>query len=165
MGRFQKIIAKSLRCHLVQAFAIMMSVIFVASCDIAYSPMFCNGFEETVNVTVVWQGSDRRNIGTLNSSECKALDVSLAYERSSITKFTPVDGYGGAILIHSISGHLMGRYEVPTNTGLWAMGHSPNWLISEEGFFHIAHDLESDWRNNVPAIQKRASLKLSNSVR
>lgn len=149
----------------IQAFIAMVLCISVSSCDVGYSPALCNGFGETVYVAAVWQAGNRRGTATINSSECKALDVISTDKQDIPDEFRAPDGYVGVIRVFSVSNELLGRYLVPTHMALWGLGRSPHWLINREGVFHIAGDLESNWGNNIAAIQKRASAALANSTR
>jgi hypothetical protein len=138
----------------------------VSSCDVVSSPVLCNGFGEAIYVTTEWKGSDRMGTATITSSQCKALDVISADKLTTSDEFRAPDGYVGIVRAFSVSNELRGRYLVPARMNLGGLGqHSPRWLINREGLFHVAYDLEPDWKNNVAVIQKSATISLPNTAR
>jgi len=157
---------KSTWTFVIQAFSALALCISVSSCDVDYSPLFCNGFSDTVYVTAVWKGGNKSGTAIINSSECKALDVISTEQQDIADEFRATEGYVGIIRVSSVSSELIGRYLVPSHMALRGLGrHSSHWLLSREGLFHIARELESNWENNIEAIQKQTTADLQNSIR
>lgn len=149
---------------IIQAVIALALCVSVSSCDVASSPVLCNGFGESISVITEWRGSNRMGTATIAPSQCKTLEVISTDKLDTPDEFRATDGYVGIVRVLSISNKLIGRYLVPTRMDLGGLGHhSPHWLINREGFFHIAVELEPNWTNNVAAIQKSASISLPNS--
>ena len=145
-------------------FALALGV-SVSACDVAHSPVLCNGFGETIYLTTVWRGGNKLVTTTFASGQCKALEAFPTDKQDISDEFRALDDYVGIIRAFSVSGEVVGIYRVPTRTNLGGLSHSPHWLVNSEGCFHIAEDLESNWRNNIAAIQKSTSVFLPNSSR
>lgn len=144
------------------SFALAMGASFSA-CDVAHSPVICNGFGEAIHLTAVWRGYNKLMTTTFAPGQCTALEAFPTDKQDSSSGFKTLDGYRGVVHVFSVSSEIVGIYRVPIRTNLGGLGHSPHWLVNSEGCFHIAEELESDWKNNIATIQKNASVFFPNA--
>lgn len=156
-GQNSKVL-RSKECFAAQSTVILLLICGLASsCDLAYLPELCNGFEQVVHVKAIWQESKRGASTTIDSKGCKTLSLVSSeaqdmredsqFQRVSISKIT----------IFSLQNEILAIYEGAADKAMRVgLNHTPHWLISKEGLFYMSHEQESDWERNIDGIQKKA---------
>lgn len=72
----------------------------------------------------------------------------------------------GSVTIFSLQNEVLGIYEGAANKATQVgLNHTPHWLISKDGFFHIPHDQASDWERSIDGIQKNAVVFFPNLLK
>jgi hypothetical protein len=135
------------------------------SCDPGFPPILCNGFQETIFVNATWQGGNRSGTATIRSQECGALSVISTHAEAIKTETLPKQDSLAVVTVSSRQNEVLGTYHGSMDKILMTgLGHSPRWLITDDGLFHIPQELDATWEGNIDLVKAKADVAFSNSA-